>query len=95
MGHRGLKVTVHRPVLGSLGHNGDFVSLFLTKMCYLVVTEGDGESPIVAVDDLNAVVSRAAGQREDYTKTFYTHRKNFVLVNWCIISTFVYFGVIS
>ena len=92
MGHRGLEVTVHRPVLGSLGQ---LIDLFLTKMCYLVVAEGDGEPPIVAVDDLNAVVSRAAEQREDYTKTFYTHRKNFVLVNWCIISTFVYFGVIS
>ena len=63
--------------------------------CHLVVAEGDGEPPIVAVDDLNAVVSRAAGQREDYTKTFYTHRKNFVLVNWCVIRTFVYYGVIS
>ena len=36
-------------------------SFFLTKMCYLVVTEGDGEPSIVAVDDLNAVVSRTAG----------------------------------
>jgi hypothetical protein len=42
--HRGLQVTVHRPVLGSL-----------------VVAEGDGEPPIVAVDDFNAVVSWAAG----------------------------------
>ena len=97
MGHRGLKVTVHRPVLGSLGHNGHngFIRFSLIKRFHLVVAEGDGEPSIVAVDDLNAVVSRAAGQREDYTKTFYTHRKNFVLVNWCIISTFVYFGVIS
>ena len=30
-------------------------------MCHLVVAEGDGEPPIVAVDDFNAVVSRAAG----------------------------------
>ena len=28
--------------------------------CHLVVAEGDGEPPIVAIDDLNAVVSRAA-----------------------------------
>ena len=58
MGHRGLEVTVHRPVLGSLGQLEDFFSL--TKERYLVVAEGDGEPPIVAVDDLNAVVSRAA-----------------------------------
>ena len=93
MGHRRLEVTVHRPVLGSLGQLVD--SFLWTKERHLVVAEGDGEPSIVAVDDLNAVVSRAAGQREDYTKTFYTHRKNFVLVNWCIISTFVYCGVVS
>ena len=28
--------------------------------CHLVVAEGDGEPPIVPIDDLNAVVSRAA-----------------------------------
>ena len=32
---------------------------------HLVVAESDGEPPIVAIDDLNAVVSRAAGQRHD------------------------------
>ena len=93
MGHRGLEVTVHRPVLGSLGQQWSTIDsfsvlFFLANRCYLVVAEGDGEPSIVAVDDLNAVVSRAAGKREDYTKTFYTHRKNVVLVNWCIISTF-------
>ena len=66
MGHRGLEVTVHRPVLGSLGQQWstiDSFSVFFSfiKTRHLVVAEGDGEPPIVAVDDLNAVVSRAAG----------------------------------
>ena len=56
------------------------------------LAEGDGEPSIVAVVDLNAVVSRAPELRKDHTKTFYTHRKNFVLY---IISTFVNFGFIS
>ena len=59
VGHCGLQVTVHRPVLGSLGQLVD--SFLWTKERHLVVAEGDGEPPIVAVDDLNAVVSRAAG----------------------------------
>ena len=33
--------------------------------CHLVVAEGDGEPPIVAIDDLNAVVSRAAEENND------------------------------
>ena len=57
MGHRGFEVTVHRPVLGSLGQLVD--SFLWTKERHLVVAEGDGEPPIVAVDDLNAVVSGA------------------------------------
>ena len=89
VGHRGLEVTVHRPVLGSLGQLVDF--FLWTKERHLVVAEGDGEPSIVAVDDLNAVVSRAAGQREDYTKTFYTHcpgklvYRKYICVFWCYI----------
>ena len=30
--------------------------------CHLVVAEGDGEPPIVAIHNLNAVISRAAVQ---------------------------------
>ena len=33
--------------------------------CHLVVAEGDGEPPIVPIDDLNAVVSRAAEKNND------------------------------
>ena len=41
----------------------DFVHLcFNILNSHLVVAESDGESPIVAVHNLNAVVSRAAGQ---------------------------------
>ena len=66
MGHRGLEVTVHRPVLGSLGQQWSTIDsfsvlFFLANRCYLVVAERDGEPSIVAVDDLYAVVSRAAG----------------------------------
>ena len=65
VGHRGLEVTVHRPVLGSLGQQWSTIDPFsvlfsLIKRRHLVVAEGDGEPSIVAVDDLNAVVSRAA-----------------------------------
>ena len=33
--------------------------------CHLVVAEGDGEPPIVTIDDLNAVVSGAAEKNND------------------------------
>ena len=38
--------------------------------CHLVVAEGDGEPPIVAIDDLNAVVSRAAEKNNDKNNGF-------------------------